>query len=261
MRSPTRASSVASSRAGVRLVERLEAVDRGESTRREVILRVTDAELRAEIVAEPEGDAMVVRGVAAGAGVARGLLVASSSRAVALGGRGVPVVLVMEDAEAEDVPGIAASRAVVTLHGITGGAAIIARGHGKPCVAAGAALTLKGGVLHLREGGSAIREETPVGVDASRGLAWFGRTRLGLKPHGARIVRWASRFAGAPIVARVEDASEVTMARELGAHGVVDAAGRMFVAAASAEVSPIDLAEVPLAVLTSARQRISRGGR
>lgn len=246
----------------MRLVERIEAVDRGEATRREVILAVSDAEVRAELVAAPDAEAKVVSGVAAGSGFARGRLIASSSQAAELRDTGRAVVLVMEDAEAEDVPGIAASRAVITLHGITGGAAIIARGHGKPCVAVGAALSLRRGIVRLSEDDVVVPEESAVGVDASRGRVWFGRTRFDLGSAGARLVRWASRYVEGPIIARVDDASEVASALKLGARGAVDAAGRMFVVVATTDTgSAIDLEDVPVAVVRRARERISRGGR
>jgi pyruvate, orthophosphate dikinase len=180
----------------MKLAERIARVDAGLMSRRAALLETNAADLEGHIVFTPVPEATIVSGVAAGRGSAIGVLVTDTLRAVALAQEGARVVLLLEDAEAEDVPAIKASAAVVTLHGITGGAAIIARGFNKPCVAIGGAVSLRDRAARLASTGAMIPEESFVGVDASQGFFWIGPSEVTCDAAARRVLRWARRFAG-----------------------------------------------------------------
>jgi pyruvate,orthophosphate dikinase len=85
----------------------------------------------------------IVRGIAASPGAASGQLVFTSSDAQASAARGDACVLVRRETTPEDIRGMHAAQAVLTMRGgITSHAAVIGRGLGLPCVVGASALRI-----------------------------------------------------------------------------------------------------------------------
>jgi pyruvate, orthophosphate dikinase len=84
-----------------------------------------------------EGLPVVARGLGASAGVVSGEAVFSAADAVAAASVGRDAVLILPESKPEDLPGLLAARAIVTMHGgYTAHAAVVARGLGLVCVTA-----------------------------------------------------------------------------------------------------------------------------
>lgn len=88
-----------------------------------------------EALADALANRFVARGLSASHGAASGIVVTSSEAAVAAAARGEKVILVRPDTSPDDLPGMQAAVAIVTMTGgATSHAAVVARILGKPAV-------------------------------------------------------------------------------------------------------------------------------
>jgi phosphoenolpyruvate synthase/pyruvate phosphate dikinase len=143
----------------------------------------------------------IAAGIAASPGAAVGRVVLSAADAQASLARGEPCILVRRETAPEDVRGMHAASAVVTVRGgITSHAAVVGRGLGVPCVVGCSDLEVdrRRRVL-LAPGGRVIAEGDVVTVDGTTGEMLARRRspsstrpRRGL-PHPPRLGRPAPR--------------------------------------------------------------------
>lgn len=113
-------------------------------------------------------DQILARGLPASAGVASGRVVFSSEEAVRMSLKGEKVVLVRPDTSPEDLEGMLASVAIVTLAGgYTSHAAVVARGVGIPAVVSVNQHTLEDGELVTVDGTAGVVVQGSVGVGGS----------------------------------------------------------------------------------------------
>jgi len=155
------------------------------------------------------GDAY--RGVPAGTGAASGAVVFRPEDAETAGGRGESVLLVVDETFPEDIAAMTASRGIIAVRGgLTGHAAIVARGLGRPCLCGGGGMsfaehpttherTLRveitdGSLTHLEAGDVAS-------FDGATGVFVRGTARLkSLGDDVDQLLGWASALAtGAPV--------------------------------------------------------------
>jgi len=121
---------------------------------------------------------LAAHGLNAGPGAASGVLALSTKKAVELKQKGVPCILVREEANPDDFPGMVAAEGILTIRGgSTSHAAVVARGMGKPCVVGCGALiideatqTLAAPQHHLT-----IKEGDPISIDGMTGEVFFCR--------------------------------------------------------------------------------------
>jgi len=106
--------------------------------REEAVMRVQPtalSELLHRQIAPNAPRDVIVKGIAASPGAAAGRLVFTSTEAQASAARGEACVLVRRETTPEDIRGMHAAQAVLTMRGgITSHAAVIGRGLGLPCV-------------------------------------------------------------------------------------------------------------------------------
>ncbi|MBU2573280.1 MAG: pyruvate, phosphate dikinase [Elusimicrobia bacterium] len=154
------------------------------AAKEEVVMRVTPSQLdellhpildpKAEAVTRPLG-----KGLPAGPGGARGMIVFTAADAVAWRKEGKEVILVREETNPEDVEGMRAAEAILTARGgMTSHAALVARGWGKCCVVgcSGVEIDLKTKTLHL--GGEALNEGDWISLNGSKGLVYKGKMEM-----------------------------------------------------------------------------------
>ncbi len=117
----------------------VDLANEGIITKKEALMRVTPAHV--EQLLRPAFDpaakkAVIARGLNASPGAAVGQAVFDAHRAIEIAGSGVDVVLVRPETAPDDVPGMMASKGVLTQKGgATSHAAVVARGNNLPCVA------------------------------------------------------------------------------------------------------------------------------
>lgn len=125
-----------SSRASVRIAVAL--ADDGIIPQAEAVMRVEPTALSELLHRQVDPRAArdhIVRGIAASPGAASGRVVLTAAEAQASAARGEPCVLVRRETTPEDIRGMHAAAAVLTMRGgVTSHAAVIGRGLGLPCV-------------------------------------------------------------------------------------------------------------------------------
>ncbi len=124
------------SRASVRIAVAL--AEDGIIAREEAVMRVEPTALSELLHRQVDPTARrerIVTGIAASPGAASGHIVLTASEAQASAARGEPCVLVRRETTPEDIRGMHAAVAVLTMRGgVTSHAAVIGRGLGVPCV-------------------------------------------------------------------------------------------------------------------------------
>ena len=188
------------------------------------------------------GDVTVLaRGLAAAPGAAVGEVALDSATAVARAADGADVVLVRPETSPDDLPGLLASLGVVTARGgMTSHAAVVARGLGRTCVAGASDLTID---LDARTvtalDGVVVREGEVVSVDGTTGLVALGALPVLPSPvvdaletgpdtptddpvaaAVKTLLRHADARARVAVRANADTASDLDLARRLGAVGV-----------------------------------------
>ncbi|MGW2294209.1 pyruvate, phosphate dikinase [Streptomyces violaceorubidus] len=129
--------------------------------------------------ASATGDPLT-RGLPASPGAAVGAAVFDSAEAVRRHAAGESVVLVRQETNPDDLPGMVAARAVLTSRGgKTSHAAVVARGMGKVCVCGADDLVVDTEGRRLTTGdGTVIEEGTVLSVDGSAGAVYAGAVPL-----------------------------------------------------------------------------------
>ena len=184
-------------------------VDEGWIGLDEALLRVNGDQL-AQLMfpsLDTRGRTPDVEALGASPGSAVGRVALDSATAAAWAADGDSVVLVREETRADDLPGMLASKGILTSRGgRTSHAAVVARGLGRACVCGATDVTvdLESRTVTLRDG-TTIAEGDTVSLDGSSGAMYLGS----LPVVDSAIVRW---LEGDPPVGGLVDAVARLMA-------------------------------------------------
>ncbi len=180
-------------------------VDEGVISLDEAVRRVTGDQLAQlmfptfDLSREPE---RLAQGVGASPGAAVGKVVFGSARAVELAKAGEAVILVRRETNPDDLPGIIASRGILTSRGgKTSHAAVVARGMGKTCVCGADSLDVDVASGRFTVDGTAVAEGDIVSIDGTTGRIYLGEVPV----QDSAVVRYfeTGEVGGAPLVAAV----------------------------------------------------------
>ncbi|MEL6264207.1 MAG: pyruvate, phosphate dikinase [Pseudomonadota bacterium] len=213
-------------RAAVRI-----AVDLGETgaiRREDALMRVDPAALEAHLhptIDEKAERDTVGRGIAASPGAAAGSLVFTPEAAEAAAASGRPAILALVETSPEDIRGMHAARAVITVRGgMTSHAAVVARGLGKPCVVGARTLRLdrKDPALVTPEG-RRFEEGAVMTVDGGSGEIHAGK--IATRPPEmtgafARLMVWADEIRRLGVRANADTGQDARVARGFDASGI-----------------------------------------
>lgn len=194
-------------------------------------------------------DAFMVRGVAAGPGTAEGFACLSYAEARAWAAAGLAPILFTHEVVPEEMEALRGCAAVVTVRGgLTGEAAIIARGLSKPCVASGASLSLSPTEVRSLEDKTAppLRTGDRVSIDGGNGLVVWGAHPRALRDLPAKVEAVLNALPQEGIAA-VDHPAHVVTARRLGARGIGLARPQALLVA-----GPLDLSSAVLALYQAA---------
>ena len=171
-----------------------------------------------------DAGAGITTGVAAGSGLAEGFVALTPGQAEELHRAGLPSVLVVHEVMPEDIGALRASAGIVTVRGgITGEAAVMARGLAKPCVASGSALSLGSGEVQ-NASGSAIRPYERITIDGGTGAIVRGAAARHLSevpPAVTALLDVVAADGGTTVLASVDHPNHVLTAKRFGANGVL----------------------------------------
>ena len=149
-------------------------------TKEEAVLRVTPSQLDELLhpIVDPKAEATrkpLAKGLPAGPGGAKGMIVFTAAEAVAWAKEGKKVILVREETNPEDVEGMRAAQAILTARGgMTSHAALVARGWGKCCVVGCGTLEVDLARRTLHADGQSLKEGDWLTLNGSKGLVYEG---------------------------------------------------------------------------------------
>jgi pyruvate, orthophosphate dikinase len=132
---------------------------------------------------------LAASGLNAGPGAATGKLALSKGKAIEMKSLGIPCILVREETNPDDFPGMVAAEGILTLRGgSTSHAAVVARGMGKPCIVGCGSLhidlTTKTLSAPNHPSTLSIKEGDQISIDGSTGEVFF----CNLKPSPSEVV-------------------------------------------------------------------------
>src|SRR3954449_803443 len=157
----------------------VQLVDEGLFDTDEALNRVSGAQLaqlmfpRFDETAEKK---QIAKGVNASPGAAVGKVVFDSHSAGQWAARGEDVILVRRETNPDDLPGMIASKGILTSRGgKTSHAAVVARGMGKTCVSGADELEIdvKGKTIKTKDG-TTLKEGDVVSIDGTSGAVYVG---------------------------------------------------------------------------------------
>ncbi|MEP4704413.1 MAG: PEP-utilizing enzyme, partial [Hyphomicrobiales bacterium] len=160
----------------------VEMVNAGAISKMDAVQRIDPSRLIDILHARLEPDqslTKLVSGLSASPGAATGRVVFSASAAEALKSKGWQVILVKAETAPEDIRGMQASSAIVTIRGgLTSHAAVIARGTGKPCIVSLSGVQIDAEEKTITIGEKQINEGDYITVDGSTGVLYDGKCAL-----------------------------------------------------------------------------------
>jgi pyruvate,orthophosphate dikinase len=168
---------------------------------------------------------IIVQGIAASPGAASGRIVLTATEAQASAARGEPCVLVRRETTPEDIRGMHAASAVLTMRGgVTSHAAVIGRGLGLPCVVGAADLSIdrKSGKIVAPDGRSFAAGEV-ITVDGTTGQVLLGEPKTveaALDGAFQTLLEWADDFRDIGVRANADTPADAQTAANFAAEGI-----------------------------------------
>jgi len=205
----------------------VEMVKAGAISKTDAVQRIDPARLIDILHArlEPEQPlSALASGLSASPGAATGRVVFSASAAEALKSKGWQVILVKAETTPEDIRGMQAASAIVTIRGgLTSHAAVIARGTGKPCVVSVSGVQVDAETKTIKIGDKTLSEGDDITVDGSTGILYEGKCAL--RPSEvsgdlSTLLEWADGFRRMKVLANVETPHDAEVAVRFGAEGI-----------------------------------------
>lgn len=198
-------------------------VGANQISREEALLELDPRQVAPASLSVDPGESEIAHGVPAGPGVASGHAVFDAVECLRFAAAGLRPILIVHETVPEDIEAMRASAGVVTVDGgLTGHAAIVSRGLGKPCLASRGALELLAGVATLRTSPPVTwKPGHALSFDGKTGSIFEGMTRLTpLSDDLLELLGWADQTSGERVIASVASAIDATNARLLGASAI-----------------------------------------
>jgi pyruvate,orthophosphate dikinase len=199
-------------------------------SREEAVLRVSPSQLDELLhpVVDPKAEAAtkpIAKGLPAGPGGAKGMIVFTAQDAVDWAKRGKKVILVREETNPEDVEGMRAAQAILTARGgMTSHAALVARGWGKCCVVGCGSLEVDASAKTLGVGGETLREGDWITLNGSKGLVYKGElAMLDADESNAELremLKLSNSLRKMGVRANADTPEDAARARSFGAEGI-----------------------------------------
>jgi pyruvate,orthophosphate dikinase len=171
-------------------------------------------------------DQVIATGMNAGPGAAVGQIVLDSETAVAKHNADptVPLILVREETNPDDLGGMLASKGVLTSRGgRTSHAALVARQFGIPTICGCGDLRIDHNARTITAHGVTLKEGDWISIDGTEGVVYRGQlTTEQPKEVGevGEIMKWADEFRKLGVRANADTPEQAAQALELGAEGI-----------------------------------------
>ncbi len=205
-------------------------VDEGIISEDEAVLRIDaisfDKLLLPNFVKEELAKATpVATGLPAGPGAGTGKLAFTAEEAEARHQNGEKVVLVRTETSPEDLIGMVASEAILTMRGgMTSHAAVVARGMGKCCVTGCSAAVIDEEAKTLTINGKVYTSEDTVSIDGSTGNVYLGEIKKELPDlssgYFGRLMGWVDAARKLRVRTNADSPRDAQQAKIFGAEGI-----------------------------------------
>jgi len=202
-------------------------VDEGLISEQEAVARIPPNDLNQLLhpTIDPHSQLdLLTTGLPASPGAACGTAVFDADQAERLGRAGQAVILVRRETSPEDFHGMVTAKAILTARGgMTSHAAVVARGMGKPCVAAAQGLMVDEKAPSFSVNGRSISEGDWITVDGSTGKVFAGQAALiapELSGNFNRVMKWADRIMQLRVRVNADTPADAHRGRDFGAEGI-----------------------------------------
>jgi pyruvate,orthophosphate dikinase len=202
-------------------------VDEGLISEQEAVARIPPNDLNQLLhpTIDPHSKLdLLTTGLPASPGAACGTVVFDADQAERLGRAGQSVILVRRETSPEDFHGMVTAKAILTARGgMTSHAAVVARGMGKPCVAAAQGLLVDEKANRLSVNGRSVAEGEWITVDGSTGKVFAGQAALiapELSGNFNRVMKWADRIMQLRVRVNADTPADAHRGRDFGAEGI-----------------------------------------
>jgi pyruvate,orthophosphate dikinase len=208
----------------------VDLVDEGIITKEEAIMRVGPESV--DLLMRPSFDpsaakSRIAKGLNASPGAAVGVAVFDAERAKEVAADGTAVILVRPETAPDDVPGMLASKGVLTQKGgATSHAAVVARGSNIPCVAGCEEITVdvNRGQFTTADG-TVIKDGDIISIDGFTGEVFAGAVDLidaeyAKQTDLVKLLGWADEIRKLGVRTNADNPVDSTRAIEFGAEGI-----------------------------------------
>jgi pyruvate,orthophosphate dikinase len=208
----------------------VDMVGEGLITKEEAVAaRVTpellEQTMHPHFVSKPK-DRIIAKGMNAGPGAATGKVVLDSETAVAQNKKdpSVPLILVREETNPDDLGGMLASKAVLTSRGgRTSHAALVARQFGIPTICGCNDIKIDHAARTVTAGSVVLNEGDWISIDGTEGIVYSGQLATEAPKEAGEVgelMKWADGFRKLGVRANADTPEQAAEALELGAEGI-----------------------------------------
>ena len=167
----------------------------------------------------------IAKGLAAGPGAGTGKLAFTAEEAEARKAKGEKVVLVRAETSPEDIVGMVAAQAVLTMRGgMTSHAAVVARGMGKCCVCGCQAAIIDEEARTVTIDGKVYTDQDTFSIDGSTGNVYLGAIKT-VEPdltsgYFGRLMKWVDENRALKVRTNADNPRDAKQAKIFGAQGI-----------------------------------------
>ena len=205
-------------------------VDEGLITKEEAVLRIDAQSFDKLLLPEFDKEELknatpIATGLAAGPGAGTGKLAFTAEEAEARHANGEKVVLVRAETSPEDIVGMVASEAILTMRGgMTSHAAVVARGMGKCCVCGCGSAVIDEEAKTVTINGKVYTAEDTFSIDGSTGNVYLGAIKT-VSPdltagYFGRLMGWVDEMRALKVRTNADTPRDAKQAVIFGAQGI-----------------------------------------
>ena len=205
-------------------------VDEGLITEQEAVLRIDAMSFDKLLLPGFDKDELakataIAEGLAAGPGAGTGKLAFTAEEAEARHNAGEKVVLVRAETSPEDIVGMVAAEAILTMRGgMTSHAAVVARGMGKCCVCGCSAAVIDEENRTVTINGVTYTDQDVFSIDGSTGKVYVGAIKT-VQPdltsgYFGRLMQWVDENRALDVRTNADNPRDAAQAKAFGAQGI-----------------------------------------
>jgi pyruvate,orthophosphate dikinase len=174
--------------------------------------------------AKAAADRIITKGLAASPGAGSGKVVFTAAEAEEKAANGEKVVLVRLETSPEDIKGMHAAQAIVTVRGgMTSHAAVVARGMGACCVSGCGDMKVDEAKKQFTVNGEVFKDGDIISVDGTTGNVYKGEIKTvpaTISGNFAKFMKWADERRTMKIRTNADTPEDAARALSFGAEGV-----------------------------------------